>query len=175
MALNSSENSGQMTAEELDKIRQIIPHSQVVFETNNSVNSGEIKLKTTEWAIITKLDGEKTIEEIAETLSLSEDESLIYFYHLNEMGLIKIKEIRSLEENYAPKEFFDQLTTVLVNTIGPVASFVIDDVLWDLNLDREKFQKDKIPLLIETISQEITDPEKRVQFQQQMLTHIKEL
>jgi hypothetical protein len=73
------------------------------------------------------------------------------------------------------EEFFTQVEVVLVNYIGPVAPYVINDVLLELNEEKDKFLKEKVPLLIESLSQEILDENKRVQFQREMLEVIKRL
>ena len=71
--------------------------------------------------------------------------------------------------------FFKKFEDSLVKIIGPVANYLIADVMWELNETKEKFDKDKVPMLIEAISQEIKDEHKSVQFQQQMLNEIKNL
>jgi hypothetical protein len=77
------------------------------------------------------------------------------------------------QEEFAGEIFFKKLEEVLVKIIGPVAEYVINDVLWELNEIREKFLIDTIPLLIESISREILDDKKRVHFQKEMLDLIK--
>jgi len=47
--------------------------------------------------------------------------------------------------------------------------------LKELNEEQDKFLKDNVPLLIESVSQEILDEAKKVKFQQEMLKVIKEL
>ena len=80
-----------------------------------------------------------------------------------------------MESQYAESGFFQQLEQVLAKSIGPVASYIIEDVLLDLNQSREQFLKDNIPLLTESISMEIEDENKRVQFQEEMLEIIKKI
>ncbi len=77
------------------------------------------------------------------------------------------------QKEFAGENFFKKLEEVLVKIIGPVAVYVINDVLWELNEIRDKFLIDKIPLLIESISREILDDKKRVHFQKEMLDLIK--
>ena len=72
-------------------------------------------------------------------------------------------------------KFFDELEQVLVQYIGPVAPYIIEDVLTDLGEDKENFEHEKVPLLIETLSREITDDKKRVDFQKDMLERIRTL
>jgi hypothetical protein len=164
-----------MISENLEKIKEIIPHNHVVFKINAEKPPSEVNLKSTEWAIITQIDGEKTLQEIIDNLSLTEEESLPLFYNLLQHQLIEIKDLKKPVKENAPPEFFKRLEEVLVKVIGPVASYIIDDVLWELSETRDKFLKEKIPLLIESISQEISDEEKRFEFQQEMLGVIKHI
>jgi hypothetical protein len=76
---------------------------------------------------------------------------------------------------YVSADFFKRLEEILVKIIGPVAPFVIDDVLVDLNTERSRVDKENVPLLTEAISQQITDEDKRLKFQREMLEYIKRL
>ena len=164
-----------MSPDDLAKIKEIIPHNDVVFKINAEKPPTEVNLKSTEWAIITQVDSEKTVQEIMDNLSLTEEESLPLFYNLLQHQLIEIKDLKKPVQEYAPPEFFTRLEETLVKVIGPVASYIIDDALWELNEKKENFLKDKIPLLTEAISQEISDEAKRFEFQQEMLGVIKNI
>ena len=74
---------------------------------------------------------------------------------------------------YVGEDFFTKLESILVNYIGPVAPYVINDVLMELSEEQDKLLKENVPLLIESLSQEILDDTKRVKFQREMLEVIK--
>jgi hypothetical protein len=76
---------------------------------------------------------------------------------------------------YVREDFFKRLEEVLVKIIGPVASYIIDDVLVDLNTERSRISKENAALLTEAISQQISDEDKRLKFQQEMLEYLKQL
>lgn len=76
---------------------------------------------------------------------------------------------------YVREDFFKHLEAVLVKIIGPVASYIIDDVLADLNTERSRISKENAALLTEAISQQISDEDKRLKFQQEMLEYLKQL
>lgn len=65
------------------------------------------------------------------------------------------------------------MESVLVKIIGPVAPFVIEDVLSDINLSRTKYPSERVAELIELISDEIHDEVKKIKFQSEMLEFIK--
>jgi hypothetical protein len=164
-----------MTEEERRIIRSEIPNNFVVFSVISSQAVTDAQLKSSEWAIITQIDGNQTVQQIIDKLDFDEYECLGMLYSLYKKNLIKIQKIQTEDQIYVSSAFFRKLEDALVKIIGPVANYLIDDVLWELSEDREKFVKEKVPMLIEAISQEINDEHKSVQFQQQMLNEIKNL
>ena len=164
-----------MIEEEIQKIKGIIPHNDVVFTIKQDKPDEGLDLKSTEWAILTQIDGERTVKSILNNLSFSEDEGLRIFYTLYTMGLVEVKDARRKGEDIVNASFFKELEEILIKIIGPVAGYIIDDVLWEMGEKREKFLKEYVPVLTESISQEISDDSKRVKFQQEMLEIIKKL
>jgi hypothetical protein len=164
-----------MKEEEILKIRELIPHNDVVFEIKQDKPESGLDLKSTEWAVLTQIDGEKTVQSIIRSLAFSEDEGLQVFYNLFINNLVGIKDTRKKEQEAVSPSFFKALEETLIKIIGPVAGYIIDDVLWEMDEKRDKFPKENVPVLTESISQEISDDEKRVRFQQEMLEIIKKL
>lgn len=164
-----------MTVEELEEIRDLIPNNFVIFSTKSPGAPQNLRLSPPEWALITQIDGHKTVQRIADNLGLEEKESLNLFYNLYKKELIHVKDVKDPGDVIVPPEFFKHLEATLILLIGPVASYLINDVLWDLNETKENLIKDKVPLLIESISQEISDEEKSIKFQQEMLVKLKTL
>jgi hypothetical protein len=158
-----------------ENIETILPHEFVVFQVKQLSASSEIQLKSTEWAIITQVDGERTYRDICHNLSLNNEEGRTLFYNLYRKGLISVKDIREPKNEYVSPGFFTSLEETLVRVIGPIATYVIDDVLSERNEKKEEFPKDSALSLIESISLEIIDEVKRVQFQQEMLAKVKKL
>jgi len=126
-----------------------------------------------EWAIITQIDGEHTVQQIAQKLTFSDAEAIMIFNSLLSKGLIEIIAIKQPELKTVPPAFFTQLEKILIRFIGPVAVYVINDTLLELNARREKFPKNLAPELIELLSDEISDDNKKIQFQKQMLELLK--
>ena len=164
-----------MTEEERNIIRRTIPNNFVVFSVISSQAAADAQLKSSEWAIVTQIDGNQTVQKIIENLSLEEDECLAILYSLFQKRLIQIQKIQTEDQIFVSEAFFQKIEDSLVKIIGPVANYLIADVMWEMNESQEKFDKDKVPMLIEAISQEIKDEHKSVQFQQQMLKEIKSL
>lgn len=164
-----------MTEEKRNTIRKTIPNNHVVFSVISSQAVTDAQLKSSEWAIVTQIDGSQTIAQIIEKLDLDEDDCLSTLYLLFQKKLIQIQKIQTADQIYVSEELFNKIEESLVKIIGPVANYLIEDVMWELNESRDKFDKEKVPMLIEAISQEINDEQKSVQFQQQMLNEIRNL
>lgn len=155
---------------------KISPDKKTVFRLNPDKSTSEVKLKSTEWQIILQIDGKKTIQDIIDQPGVDEQEILTHITNLYEKNVIIPETMNeSSHDVLVDTEFFTKFENVLINYIGPVASYVINDVLLELNEEQDKFLKDNVPLLIESVSQEILDEAKKVKFQQEMLKVIKEL
>ncbi len=142
----------------------------MILEVNNIKNRNDVKLKRREWELVLQIDGNRTIQEIFGLLDLEKDEILAVLYNLFQKNLIKVK-------NHADKinvdaEFFEKLEKILTEFIGPVAPFVIDEMLVELNEDRSDFDGEKLPLLAEMIGRTIDDDTKRVNYQRVILEQL---
>jgi hypothetical protein len=89
--------------------------------------------------------------------------------------LVNLQQVTSQSIKFIREDFFKRLEEVLVKNIGPVASYIIDDVLSDLNTERSLVNGENAALLTEAISHQIADEDKRLKFQQDMLEYIKQL
>lgn len=150
-----------------------IPGINSVFQLNAKKNPSEVTLRSSEWAIITQIDGMRSISEIALILSMSDDEVLTLFYGLFEKGLIELKTSEKPVERLVDEKFFESVRSELIRIIGPVAPFLIDDVLWELGLKKNNYPLLRIPEFIEKVSDEIQDESKKLQFQKIMLENMK--
>ena len=162
-----------MTLEEKERIRKIFPDNSVIIKINSNNPPTESSLSSSEWQVITQVDGKKTLQNIVDRLTFENDKSLEIFFNLYEKKLIEIVKEHQTQEEFAGEDFFLKLEEILVKIIGPVAVYVISDVLWELNESREKFLIENIPLLIESVGREILDDKKRMNFQKEMLDLIK--
>ncbi|CAD7769421.1 hypothetical protein BLFGPEAP_00150 [Candidatus Methanoperedenaceae archaeon GB50] len=79
------------------------------------------------------------------------------------------------EQKYIPPLFWKTLKTELATLIGPIAEAVIDDEIENLEEIKERFPYDKISIILERISKEIDDPNKKIIFQKKMLEILKRI
>jgi hypothetical protein len=154
---------------------KIIPNEFAVFALSTDKSPSEVTLRSSEWAVITQIDGHKSVMDIASTLALSKEEAIQLFTGLYEKELIEIRSDAPLGADLVPLSVFENMEMELTRVIGPVAPFIVDEALIEMGLTKDKFVQDRLPELVELVSEEITDAHKKVQFQQIMLNYLKEL
>jgi hypothetical protein len=129
--------------------------------------------------VLTQLDGEKTILEIADASQLNELFTSKIICRLCELGLIELVAIQVAEAypaaDYVDESFIRQVETDLIKAIGPMASIVVDDCAEQMGHARATLPKDAVPELIERLANEIPDSARRNKFQEAMLERMKDL
>lgn len=146
-----------------------------VFSLSQDKSPAEVTLRSADWAVITQVDGHKTVKDIADTLSFSIEEALARFTWLFDKGLIRYESSDNKDEIILPASFFTTLQDELTQIIGPVAPLVIEDVLWSLDSNVDQFKAENTATLIESLTEEIPDEKKKLIFQQKMLELLKRL
>lgn len=147
-------------------------HEDMIFKLSHKRSPSEVKLKSMEWAIVTQLNGEKTVAQIGEILSLNPDETHSMFTRLMEEGLLELVNVP--ERNpFVPDEIFDEIEYQLTYFLGPVAGIIVDDTLTELKRNRKNMEKKQLAFLVELLTLEISSEEKRFEFQKRMLNKIK--
>lgn len=165
-----------MTVLSPEEINPYQPDPEDILKLNPDKPTSEIKLKSAEWQIILQIDGNKKVKEIVELLNTDASEVLGNILNLYQKGLVLVETRPEIDDrSYVNSDFFQMVERTLVHFIGPVAPYVISDVVIELEVDKDRFDKANVPMLIESISQEIPDETKRVRFQKEMLEYIKKI
>ena len=148
--------------------------NKTVFILNKNESPKNHKLKSIEWAIVTQIDGKKNSSEVAKTLSLTEEETQTYFNRLLDLKLIEVNtEIKKVE--YLNSSFIQEIEDEMVVLVGPVAPIIVDDILLDMNKNRDNLEKSQIGFFIELVKDEIDDQEKKMKFLEIVLPKINNL
>lgn len=113
--------------------------------------------------------------DIAAILALSKEEAIQLFTGLLEKELIELRSDAPAGANLVPLSVFENMEMELTRVIGPVAPFIVEEALIEMGSTKDRFVKDRLPELVELVSEEISDGHKKVQFQQIMLNYLKEL
>jgi hypothetical protein len=79
---------------------------------------------------------------------------------------VKVAESPGTRSGVVPRIVFDELSVILVDAMGPMASIVLKDRVASLGESLDRFPEDKLKTLIELVSDEILDPTMRQDFQQ---------
>jgi len=168
---------GSSLSEVWRRVNSLIPSFSTKAKLTGHEPAHHIKLKGPDWEVIHILEkGERTISEMAQQLKMKDIEVASIVFTLVQEDVVQMGEV----EKPAPKEavsktFFDNLENELIQLMGPVASIIIDDVIEAYGESRSGFPKEKVASLVESISNEIYDPQKQVAFQQLMLRQIRSL
>lgn len=167
---------GIKQADEWEKIKKVIPSTDVVLRLSPSGSAGAVSLQPDDWQVLAQVDGAQTVAEIAEVLGRDEFSVAKVLYGLAKGAL--------LEVGQKPKEppkatingtFFAKLEGEFIEVMGPLGPMLIDEEISALGETRDSFPRDKVAELVERVSQDITDEKKRSDFQQIMLDMLKSL
>jgi hypothetical protein len=71
--------------------------------------------------------------------------------------------------------FFGRLNGEFTEVMGPMGPLIIDEEIEALGETQESFPREKVAALVERVSAEIDDEQKRLRFQQIMLEMLKGL
>ena len=80
--------------------------------------------------------------------------------------VVKVEESAGTRSGVVPRIVFDELSVILIDAMGPMASIVLKDRAASLGESLDRFPEDKLKALIELVSDEILDPSMRQDFQQ---------
>ncbi len=153
-----------------EDIKEVLSSTEAVFNISPSGSANTVSLKPIEWQVLAQINGERSIVEIAELLELHEFEVAKIVFSLTTAGLLYEAEYtKTMYRDVVDDVFFDQLTSIFTEVIGPIGPVIIDDEIRLLGEDRAAFPQNKAAELVERISLEIADGAKRAQFQKQMV------
>lgn len=168
-------SEGTKRTEEWEKISDLIPSFRAKF-VQTELEAKDVRLKAKDWDILNAIGDGRSISEVSGATGIEEMEVANIFYQLTQSGVLRQTNAETVVEVDTVHEgFFKIMDGELVQLIGPVASIIIDDVIQEYGMTRETLPKNKVAGLVEAVSKEISDQEKRVAFQQKMLKEIRSL
>jgi general secretion pathway protein A len=80
--------------------------------------------------------------------------------------VVKVEESAGTRSGVVPRIVFDELSVILIDAMGPMASIVLKDRAASLGESLDRFPENKLKVLIELVTDEILDPSMRQEFQQ---------
>ncbi len=165
-------------SQEWERIRQIIPTEKTVFRITDlgETRGGAVSIPQEEWRILSKIDGFRDVQGIAEILRLTYFETAKVISNFQRAGLVEVvpTSAKAPSEAVSPR-FFDRMIRALTEAMGPMASVVVRDQIAALGESKESFPKTRLAELVESVSQEILDQALKMRFQQLMVEEIRTL
>ena len=166
---------GRRQADAREAVRRIIPSGDAVPRLNVEAPAAAITLQPHEWQIIAQVDGRISIGEMAANMRADEFAFMQTVVPLVTAGLLKLEVVAKAPPLKATvgAPFFQSLLVAVAGAMGPLAEIIIDDAIAEMGATRESFPREMVSALAERLANEIRDPEKRVAFQQSMLSMIR--
>jgi len=151
--------------QEWEKVRKIIPSSSAVFRLSPQAGSEDMNIKADQWKILTLTNGMRTVAETAEALKWDEFRTSRVIYQLVQTGLLEREEgTKPIGKKLVNADFFPAIEKELKRAMGPVAPLIIEDKLEEFKETGSSFPQDRAEMFIEALSDEIPNPQKRMDF-----------
>lgn len=168
------ENVRAMT-QEWQAILEIVPSGNAVFGLANLAedNTGPITIPNVGWRVLSKLDGSRTVQEIADLLRIPFAYIAKALFNLYQSGLIEAVSVPAKPVgDLVPSALLSRLATMLTDIIGPMAPLVLRDQLAALSATADTLPEAKLDELLSNIGNEISDAKLRNKFEESMYQEI---
>jgi hypothetical protein len=125
------------------------------------------------WRVLCKLDGVRTVQEIAEFLRIPFAYIAKVLYSLHKSGLIEAAApaAKPVVER-VPAALLNRMTSILTEVIGPMAPLVLRDQIKSLGVTPESLPEAKLDDLIVLIGLEIGDSKLKKKFEESVYQEI---
>lgn len=161
---------------EIEAVKKVIPSPDAVYNMVTDKFTKDVSFAPHELEIFSEIDGDRSISQIALDLKMDQLRVMKTFYKMFVAGMLEFVEQAAPppRESVSPN-VLKEIEHILIKAVGPIASVIMDDQITDLGTERQNFPKDLVPRLVESISQEITNEERRIEFQQETLSIIQQV
>jgi len=158
----------ESVAHEWKAILDVIPSGKAVFRLAdlNDDQSDPITVPHVGWRVLSKLDGTRTIEEIADLLRIPFAYVAKVIFNLHKSGLVEAATAppQSVVDS-VPEARLHRLSNILMEVIGPMAPLVLRDQLKALGVTANNLPESKLDDLIMLIGLEIADQKLKKKFE----------
>jgi len=152
---------------EWETILAVIPSGKTIFciADLDEGHADPITVPHVAWRALSKLNGARTVQEVAELLRIPYAYAAKVFFNLYKSGLIDIIAPSSKPAGeLVPEALINRLADILTEVIGPMATIVLRDQIESLGESPRTVPDSKFDDLIAAVSREITDPNQRRRF-----------
>jgi hypothetical protein len=163
---------------QMERIASLIPSANAVFSLDPEIKEKEIVLKAIQWKMLSQINGERSISQIAQTLGVTDSDAMKVFYTLFRQGLIKESEKKETllaghKSELPETPYISELIKNLTIAIGPVAPYIISETVSETRLDLLNDDITQRAVLIETLNSKIPDERLALNFLDKMTGWLK--
>ncbi|MBF0225581.1 MAG: hypothetical protein HQK76_09020 [Desulfobacterales bacterium] len=150
------------------------------FKKTNLAKQGEFSMNADMFRLLMAVDEKKEIFQIAKELNMNNTalkDSLSKLLKLNLVERInkteEVKEEPKIEpKTYIDAKFFDILRKTLIENIGPMGDFLIEDVQNEMKLNLAEVSIEQAAEFVSNLAREVPDKDARLKFQKSMINEI---
>ena len=176
---------GKSSAEILDEVKnmthewevilEVIPSGKTIFRIGDlrEDHTGPVTVPNVGWRVLTKLDGVRTVQEIADILRIPFAYTAKVIYSLHKAGLVEVAAptVKTPAE-LVPPALLNRVTNILTDVIGPMAPLVLRDQIEALGESPDSLPETKLDELIMLIGREISEGKLKNRFEESMFQEI---
>ena len=158
---------------EWEIILEVVPTGKAVFKIADlsEDHTGPVTVPNVGWRVLSKLDGVRTVQEIAEILRIPFAYTAKVIYNLHKSGLVELAAPVAVRD-LVPPALLKRVTGILTEVIGPMAPLVLRDQIEALGESPDSLPEAKLDELITLIGREIGNGSLKNKFEESMLQEI---
>ena len=160
---------------EWEIILELIPTGKAVFRIADLAedHTGPVTVPNVGWRVLSKLDGIRSVQEVAELLRIPFAYTAKVIYNLHKAGLVELASpIAKPAADLVPQALLNRVTDILTEVIGPMAPLVLKDQIEALGESPDSLPEAKLDDLITLIGREISDGKLKNKFEESMFQEI---
>ena len=163
---------------EWENILEVIPNGKTILRIADlgEEQNGPVTVPHVGWRVLSKIDGNRSVQEIAEALRIPYAYTAKVIFNLQKSGLVEIITPSSRPAtDLVPATVLGRVVELLTEIMGPMASLVVRDQIDALGETQAQFPESKLPDLIEHAAKEIGDVKVRQKFEDSAYQEISSL
>jgi hypothetical protein len=160
---------------EWETILEVIPSGKAVFRIANlpEDHTGPVTVPNVGWRVLSKLDGVRTVQEIAEMLRIPFAYIAKVIFSLCQAGLAEpAGAIAKSTADVVPPALLNRVASILTEVIGPMAPLVLRDQIEAMGESPSSLPEAKLDELVSLIGREISDGKLKNKFEESMFQEI---
>jgi hypothetical protein len=159
---------------EWEIILELIPTGKAVFRIALAEDhTGPVTVPNVGWRVLSKLDGTRNVQEVAELLHIPFAYTAKVIYNLHKSGLVELATpVSKPLADLVPPALLNRVTGILTEVIGPMAPLVLKDQIKALGESPDSLPEAKLDDLITLIGREISDGKLKNKFEESMFQEI---